>query len=125
MLDRFKIHVFDCANDKERYCFLAEYETLVHAIIELDPYILKSTLNDVLLHRNLWQYGRLAGKDVEQWGRAQAFHFRNLLALNWKVASRCTTGLRRPVAVRPLVQRLRQQKKTVSSTLKLLQRRSA
>ena len=71
-------HWFDCTNDKERYCFLAEYEGLVHSVIELDPCILKSTLNEVFLHLNLWQYGRLAGKDVEQWGRAQAFHFRNL-----------------------------------------------
>ena len=44
MLDLFNIHVFDCTNDNERYCFLAEYETLVHAIIELDHYILKSIL---------------------------------------------------------------------------------
>ena len=97
MLDRFKIHVtseqlasarahpghwFDCTNDKERYGFWVEHESLVHAIMALDPYILKSTLNDVFLHLNLWQYGRLAGKDVEQWGRAQAFHFRNLVALS-------------------------------------------
>ena len=86
-------HWFDCTNDKERYCFLA-------AITELDPCILKSTLNEVFLHMNLKQYGRLAGKDVEQWGRAQAFHFRNLVALSRKVASRCTSGLRLPVAVR-------------------------
>ena len=96
---------------------MAEYERLVHAIIELDPYILKSTLNEVFLHLNIWQYGRLAGKDVEQWGRAQAFHFRNLVALSKKVASRCTSGLRLPIAVRSLVHRIRQQK-TVSSTLK-------
>ena len=67
------------------------------------PYILKSTLNEVLLHLNLWQDGRLAGKDVEQWGRAQAFHFRNLVAVSRKVASRCTRGWRLPVAVRSLV----------------------
>ena len=138
-LDLFKVHVtseqlasaranpghwFDCTNDKERYCFLAEYERLVHVIIELDPYILKSTLNEVILHIKLWHYGRLAGKDVEQWGRAQAFHFRNLVDLNKKVASRCTSGLRLPVAVRSLVHRIRQQK-TVSSTRKLLQRQSS
>ena len=103
---------------------MAEYESLVHAIIALDPYILKSTLNDVLLHLNLWQDGRLAGKDVEQWGRAQAFHFRNLVALSRKVASRGTSGLKLPIAVRSLDHRIRQQK-TVSSTRKLLQRRSS
>ena len=69
MLDLSKIHViseqlasaranpghwFDCNNDKERYGFLAEYASLVHAIIALDPYILKSTLNEVFLHLNLW-----------------------------------------------------------------------
>ena len=52
MLDLFKVHViseqlasaranpghwFDGTNDKERYGFLAEYESLVHAIIALDP----------------------------------------------------------------------------------------
>ena len=88
------------------------------------PYILKSTLNEVFLHLNLWQDGRLAGKDVEQWGRAQAFHFRNLVALSKKVASRCTSGLRLPIAVRSLVHRNKQQK-PVSSTRKLLQRRSS
>jgi len=90
----------------------------------MDHYILKSTLNEVFLHLNIWQYGRLAGKDVEQWGRAQAFHFRNLVALSRKVASRCTSGLRLPVAARSLVHRIRQQK-TVSSTRQLLQRRSS
>ncbi len=88
---------------------MVEYERLVHAIIDLDPYILKSTFNEVLWHLNLWQYGRLDGKDVEQWGRAQAFHFRNLVALSRKVASRCTSGLRLPVVVRSLAHRIRQQ----------------
>ena len=52
MLDLFKVHVtseqlasaraipghwFDCSTDKERYCFLAEYKRLVHAIIDLGP----------------------------------------------------------------------------------------
>ena len=56
MLDLLKVHVtseqlasaranpghwFDRTNDNERYCFLAEYKRLVHAFIELDPYILK------------------------------------------------------------------------------------
>ena len=51
-LDLFKVHVtaeqlasaranpghgFDCTTDKERYCFLAEYERLVHPITELGP----------------------------------------------------------------------------------------
>ena len=102
---------------------MVEYESLVHAIIALGPLHMKSTLIEVLLHLNLWQYGRLVGKDVEQWGRAQAFNFRNLVALSRKVASRCTSGLRRPLVVRSLVHRIRHQK-TVSSTRKLLQRRS-
>ena len=106
-------HWFDCTTDKERYCFLAEYERLAHAIIEMGPDILKSTFNEVFLNFNLWQDGRLAGKDVEQWGRAQAFHFRNLVVLSRKVASRCTSGLRLPVVVRSLAHGIRQQQNCV------------
>ena len=69
-------HWFDCTTDNERYGFLADYERLVHAIIDLGPYVLKSTLNEVLLHLNLWQDGRLSGKDVEQWGSCSGFPLR-------------------------------------------------
>ena len=139
VLDLFKVHVsaqqlasarstpgqwFDCSTDKERYCFLEVYQGLVEAIIDLDPYVLKSTLDEVFVQLNQWQDGRLAGKDVDSWSRAQAYHFRNLLALSRKVASRCTTGLRLPAAVRSMVEHLRQQK-TVSSTRRLLKRRSS
>ena len=102
MLNRFQVHVcakqlasarakagqwFDCSTDKERY-FLGEYQCLVQAIIDLGPYILKPTLYEVFLQLNQWQDGRLAGADEVLCARAQAFHFRNLLALSRKVASR-------------------------------------
>ena len=80
------------------------------AITDLDPYILKSTLYEVFLQLNQWQDGRLAGTDEVLWARAQAFHFRNLLALSRKVASRCTSGLRLPAAVQTVVQQLRKQR---------------
>ena len=70
VLDLFKVHVgakqlasarakagqwFDCSTDKERYFFVGEYQCLVQAIIDLDPYILKSTLYEVFLQLNQWQ----------------------------------------------------------------------
>ena len=94
---------------------MGEYQCLVQAIIDLDPYILKSTLNEVFLQLNQWQDGRLAGTDEVLWARAQAFHFRNLLALSRKVASRCTSGLRLPAAVQTVVQQLRKQRSVSSS----------
>jgi hypothetical protein len=94
---------------------LGEYQCLVQAIINLDHYILKSTLYEVFLQLNQWQDGRLAGKDEVLWARAQAFHFRNLLALSRKVTSRCTSGLRLPVAVQTAVQQLRKQRSVSSS----------
>lgn len=132
VLDLFKVHLqaqqlacarskpgqwFDCCTDKERYSFLENYQSLVQAVIELDPYVLKSTLNEVFLQLNQWQDGRLAGKDAELWARAQAYHFRNLLALSRKIASRCTTGLRLPAAVRSVVEHVRHQKTVSSSSL--------
>ena len=42
---------------------MGEFQCLVQAIIDLGPYILKSTLNEVFLQLNQWQYGRLAGTD--------------------------------------------------------------
>ena len=94
---------------------LGEYQCLAQAIINLGPYILKSTLNEVFLQLNQWQDGRLAGTDEVLWARAQAFHFRNLLALSRKVASRCTSGLRLPAAVQTVVQQLRKQRSVSSS----------
>ena len=132
VLDLFKVHLqaqqlacarskpgqwFDCCTDKERYSFLENYQSLVQAVIELDPYVLKSTLNEVFLQLNQWQDGRLAGKDAELWARAQAYHFRNLLALSRKIASRCTTRLRLPAAVRSVVEHVRHQTTVSSSSL--------
>ena len=94
---------------------MGEYQCLAQAIIDLDPYILKSTLYEVFLQLNQWQDGRLAGTDEVLWARAQAFHFRNLLALSRKVASRCTSGLRLPAVVQTVVQQLRKQRSVSSS----------
>ena len=79
---------------------MGEYQCLVQATIDMDPIHLEvDPLYEVFLQLNQLQDGRLAGTDEVLWARAQAFHFRNLLALSRKVASRCTSGLRLPAAV--------------------------